>query len=597
MVADSLGEEKSQTVGGRPIDMSDTPQNSQLLADHSSTGKNTKTQPRTTYQLCTVTGTWQPIPSYVPQPFILQLPSILTLSSYNILHDPSLEAPTEDRYPLLLASILSPSALADILVLQEVFDDFLSYLLGHERIRNHYSFTTHAPPDQEGIGPLRSFRNVVALSRWRFRWEWLPFDCRHKGAVILRFETVGECKDEAFYPLVIAGVHLTCGLTDGTVLAKKLQLQTLLGHLLRNYSESPWIIAGDFNIVTSKFTIEEAVKMKCISVRTVSHIAEMERMFSDSGLVDPWIIASPKMEGMERLMGGLEDVYEGEEGATFDPTINPLAAEMAKRNSNNIRPQSYDRILVKRKELLEVMGFNMFGFLERGSEAGDGGPEDQGVDSRYGSDHWGIRCTLRIGTNLREKHLDDIDIKLASRQLRKAPSSLSDDAALNICLMDYNMFPTDEEVHKRNEIFTTMKNVLQQNLNQGAGEIADDNQSNLPLVVVPVESYGLGVWSTSSDIDILCIGSTSSKVFFTLATQRLKRASYLGVRILRKVNAASGTMLELEMRSVKLDLQYCPLYVQVHFSIVFRGFRTVHRADLVTARQTNSLPIVISNPH
>lgn len=557
MGAESSDEER-QTIGGRLMDMSHSPQNSQTLIDHSRASKNSKSHPETTYQFSAATATWQPMPSCRPQPTISQLPSTLTLSSYNVLHDPSIHTPTKDRYPLLLASLLSPSALADILVLQEVCDDFLSYLLSHEGIRNRYPYTTHAPPGQEGIGPLGSLRNVVALSQWRFGWEWLSFDNRHKGTVVLRFESVGKCKDETFYPLVVAGVHLTCGLTDGAVSAKKLQLQTLLGHLYRNHIENPWIVAGDFNITTSRFTIEESVKLKCISVRTASDILEIETMLAKAGLVDPWIIASAETEEMERLTGGYKDAYEGEGGATFDPTMNPLAAETAKRNSNNIRPQRYDRILVSEEDLLEVVGFSKFGFPERDGEVADGEGEGWGVASRFGSDHWGIRSTLAIDPNLREKQPDNIDIELASLQLRKAPSSLSDGAALNTCLMEHAMFPTDEEVHKRNEIFTMAKNILQQSRNQGPGNITDDNQSNVSLVVVPVGSYGLGVWSTSSDIDILCIGSTSSKVFFTLATQKLKKASHLGVRILRKVNAASGTMLELEFRGVKLDLQYCP---------------------------------------
>jgi len=551
---ESLGKEERQTFSGCPMETIHAPRNS---IDPNSGGKNSRSYPNTTYQFSAATNTWKPMPSCYLKPTVLQLPTTLTISSYNILHDLSLHTPTEDRYPILLASLLSHSALGDILILQEVTDDFLSYILRHEVIQNHYSFSTHAPPDQDGIGPLRSFHNVVALSRWRFGWEWLPFDSRHKGAVVLRFETVGKCRDEGVYPLLVAGVHLTSGLTDGAVAAKKLQLQTLVGHLSKNCSKNPWIIAGDFNITTSKFAIEEAVKMKYISLRTASDIVEIETILASAGLVDSWIIANSETEGIEWLTGGYEDLYEGEEGATFNPMMNSLAAQAVKRNSNNMRPQRYDRILVNGEGLIEVIDFNMFGFLERGHKAADLGAKDQDVDSSCGSDHWGIRSTLRIDSNLRKNKLDNTDIYLALLQLRKAPSSLSENSALNISLTEHDMFPTDEEVHKRNEIFTMVKNLLQQSRNQGSGDIADDNQFDIPLVVVPVGSYGLGVWSTYSDIDILCIGCTSSKAFFTLVMQKLNK-SHLGIRVLRKVNAASGTMLELEFKGVKLDLQYCP---------------------------------------
>ncbi len=69
------------------------------------------------------------------------------------------------------------------------------------------------------------------------------------------------------------------------------------------------------------------------------------------------------------------------------------------------------------------------------------------------------------------------------------------------------------------------------------------------LVVVPVGSYGLGVWTSTSDVDCLCIGPFSSSTFFALTVQRLKKAAAQGVKILRRVRANSGTMLELEVQA------------------------------------------------
>jgi poly(A) polymerase Pap1 len=78
------------------------------------------------------------------------------------------------------------------------------------------------------------------------------------------------------------------------------------------------------------------------------------------------------------------------------------------------------------------------------------------------------------------------------------------------------------------------------------------------MVVVPVGSYALGVWTSDSDIDCLCVGTISSKTFFKLARQRLVKAEGRGVRIMRKVEASTGTMLELSVNGVAMDLQYCP---------------------------------------
>jgi hypothetical protein len=252
-----------------------------------------------------------------------------------------------------------------------------------------------------------------------------------------------------------------------------------------------------------------------------------------------------------------EDPYEGEQGATFDPVENPLAAEAGARGSNN-RPQRYDRILVKGEDFLRVNAFNMFGFPGKsGSEAGDGGIGDQDAEPHCGSDHWGIRAALRIDPNSGTGELEDIDVQLAPLQLRKASSNLSDIAVLKSCLAELSMFPSDEEINKRKEAFALLKSIMQQSPVQQYGD-TDNKRSITSMVVVPVGSYGLGVWSTSSDIDCLCIGSISAKTFFALASQRLRKATDLGIRILRKVKATSGTMLELDVRGIKFDLQYCP---------------------------------------
>ena len=513
--------------------------------------KISPTQLGTTYHFAKADAIWEPVQSSGPPQSSEQMPNELTISSYNVLVD-SFLPPVRDRYDLLTENILAESALADILILQEISDDFLSHLLGHDTVRSHYPFTTHGPPNQPGIGPLASLRNIVVLSRWKISWEWVPFERRHKGAVVLTLETIGKSKDSAFLPLVVAGVHLTCGLTDGSVAAKTSQLQTLIGHLSRKHPANPWIVAGDFNITTSAFTIDAALKKKSISSHTASTLFSLGTMLSEARLSDSWYVARAETGDTSRptqRQMDVEDLYEGEQGATFDPTTNPLAAESAGRGSNN-RPQRYDRILVKGEDFLRVSGFNMFGLA---------GENEEDVAEPYcGSDHWGVRSTLRIDTSSGIEEPNSIILQLAPVQLKKAPPSLSDMAALKACLADQSMFPTEEQTEKRKEVFALLKNILQQNKFQRSDDTADNNRFNIPMVVVPVGSYGLGVWDTSSDIDILCIGSISAKTFFALISQRLRRVADLGVRILRKVKAKSGTMLELDVRGIKLDLQYCP---------------------------------------
>ncbi|KKY19286.1 hypothetical protein UCDDS831_g05491 [Diplodia seriata] len=245
------------------------------------------------------------------------MPPSFRISSYNVLVD-SIYPPAWERFGILVRTLLSESARADVLVLQEVSDDFLCHLLKDDEVRS--------------LWPLR---NVVVLSRWSFDWEMVTFERRHKGAVVVKMKSVGKLTQSgSFQPLVIAGIHLTCGLTDGSVAAKKSQLRSLMTHLSGNYAD----------------------------------------------------------------------------------------------------------------------------------------------------------------------------------------------------------------------FFALLETTLQQISTAG---------SKIPLVVVPVGSYGLGAWNVGSDIDCLCISSVSSKTFFTLAVKNLRKAAAQGVRILRKVEAHSGTMLELDIQGVKLDLQYC----------------------------------------
>jgi hypothetical protein len=310
-------------------------------------------------------------------------------------------------------------------------------------------------------------------------------------------------------------------------------------------------VAGDFNLATSRFTIEEAVRKKEISAETAKTIDGLEVMLEEKGLLDAWAVAGGASE---------EDVYDGEEGATFDPTKNPLAAETVRNaGSTNMRPRRYDRIFVKGDELFEVVDFNMFGLAEdHGSHLGVGKGKDREVEPRYGSDHWGVRATLGISSvsaaEVEQSH--GIEAQLPSLQLRKAPSSLSDPAILLTCLTSHSTFPSEAEIHHRKQIIDLLDNILQGNHSQ-LPTSSTTSRLNPSIILLPVGSYAIDIWTPSSDLDILCISTISPSSFFSLARRRLKNFSNLGIKILRQVDAASGMMLELEVSGVRCDLQYC----------------------------------------
>lgn len=493
-------------------------------------------------------GKWEPARQQDTAKEQPPITSALAIASYNVLAEFEYP-PSQSRYPIVVRNMLERSALADVLVLQEVTDDFLCYLLRDERIRERYPFTTCGPPDQADMEPLPSHLNVVVLSRQFFTWDWVSFRRKHKGAVVMQFDSVGKMED-VFIPVVLAAVHLTCGLTDGSVAVKKTELQAVLNYLSNHHAPNPWVLAGDFNITTSTYTVENALKKKVISPQTARYLGQMDTMLSESGLLDTWTLA--RLENVDSSSVDAE-VFEGEGGATFDPSTNELAAEIVGSGFNN-RPQRYDRILVKDRDYFSVFGFNMFGKTPGGlSERGEALEQDVETPGdpsvTYGSDHWGIRCSLKLLSEATDGSAEDMAKLVVPVQLHASPASLSDASELRSALEERGIFPNETEMEQREQALSLLRSVLQD---------SDSDGPKLSLVVVPVGSYGLGVWTAASDVDCLAIGPINSRVFFALATQRLRKAASSDIKILRRVQAHSGTMLELEVRGIKMDLQYCP---------------------------------------
>ncbi|PNY24490.1 Nuclear poly(A) polymerase 4 [Tolypocladium capitatum] len=499
-------------------------------------------QSQTTYRFDPSDNSWNPLPGLCLLDAASQPPDHLIIASYNTLAEFAWP-PDSARYPALLANILSARAAADILVLQEVTDHFLPFLLDSDQVCARYPYATHRPPGSPGVGPLPSLPNVVVLSRLPFRWQHLPFRRKHKGAAVLTLPTIQVqelgAPGELQLPLVLAACHLSQGLVDGAVVAKKNELQRLLSHLSTEFPRHPWIIAGDFNLATSSYTIDLARRKQDLSPQCFRYFCEIEPMLSDAGLQDAWLISRIGVGESSNVTHGQaasEDLYEGEQGATFDPLANHLAARAVGSGLNN-RPQRYDRILVSRNLALRPCGFNMFG--EAPPQA---------------SDHWGIRCLLKREESS-ENDAVDASGKSPLVHLHKAPPSLCGIDELKTTLSSRGCLPTRADEAERKAAVSLLEKVLLGTDQQGMGQ---DNHAGPGMVLLPVGSFGLGVWTTSSDINCLCVGAISSKTFFAVAAQRLKKAAPDGITILRRVRANSGTMLELDIRGFKFDLQYCP---------------------------------------
>ncbi|KAF4825179.1 Nuclear poly(A) polymerase 1 [Colletotrichum tropicale] len=511
-------------------------------APNSSSDTPSPTIPRPTWFFSRSEMAWKRLvqPSE-PEVFDNKQHGNLVVASWNVLaefHYP----PSRTRYSLIVENLLAENAIADIVVLQEVTDDFLAFLLADERICKTYFYVSEGSPNDAEAGPLPNILNTVVLSRGPFSWEYLPSKRQHKGSAILQFEDLlHNDTQEPVLPLVLATCHLSQGLTDGAVVAKEKELQRILDHLKSNHAASQWILAGDFNIATSSYTIDAAVKRGSITVQTEDLLRGIEATLAETNFLDTWFISRVETGVSDNIKGDIHDCFEGEQGATFDPRANPQAVKMVGSGLNN-RPQRYDRILVKTGGPFHISRFNMFGFLTGDGES-PGGP-------LYASDHWGIRCLLRRSSL---KDGPSTSARVVPVEAKRAPGSMSDVAALKQTLELLDVVPAEKDECTRKQALGLLRKILweneQTNVEQLRGQPA--------LVLVPVGSYGLGVWSKTSDIDCLCIGSISPRVFFTLARQRLRKSVGEGVRILRKVKAKTGTMLEIEVLGLRCDLQYC----------------------------------------
>lgn len=482
-------------------------------------------------------------------------PESLVVANYNV-HAEFQYPPTRARYPIIIQNLLDARALADALVLEEITDDFLSYICKDKRVREIYPFISNGPPDQTDIGPLPSSINIVVLSKWPFSWNLLSLSGSCKGSVIIQFTNIGKYKRGAFVPAILSAVHLSSGLTDASIQRGGQELWCLLYYLSKEYPRNPWILAGGFNIPTSVYTIETAVKKNEISPDSRNISTIVEKLFINMGLVDTWASACVRYGDLSKYdlrQPDFEKALGGEKGATFDPTANRLA-ESTTRSDFDKRPQRYDRILVKGEDFI-VTGFNMFGQRMGASQTDscvdskddDSKDDDSNVQLSYGSDHWGIKCSLKVSKDASVRPTDSSKTTSAPVKTKQEQMFAPQLAAY---LSEQSVFPSDIDIAMRESALCLLKEVIMQD--------EDSLARGVPaFMLVPVGSYGLGVWTAASDINCLCIGRISPKTFFALVIQRLRNAAWRGIKILRRVDAHSGTIIGLAIGHIKMDLQYC----------------------------------------
>lgn len=168
---------------------------------------------------------------------------------------------------------------------------------------------------------------------------------------------------------------------------------------------------------------------------------------------------------------------------------------------------------------------------------------------------------------------------IMSVEIKAASPTLDTVSGLTACLSKLSAIPSEVDKAMRETALNLLKGVVEQGEETGI--------RGLPAFVLqPVGSYGLGVWTATSDIDCLCIGPVSSDLFFALIIQRIRIATPRMIKILRRVDTPSGEILELEVGNIKMKLQYCSA---TQISSTWPAMLTLPPTDPIFAVSPNTL--------
>lgn len=154
------------------------------------------------------------------------------------------------------------------------------------------------------------------------------------------------------------------------------------------------------------------------------------------------------------------------------------------------------------------------------------------------------------------------DDSTGSTTLMSVEASSQPSEEMKTFLLERGMIPTESDIALYKIAFAELSKTLLGEevlaIRNGNGPVTySSTNRGVSLVMAPSGSYAMDVWDTTSEIDCLCIGSCSSNTFYSLARQRLRREADPSVKVLLADKHGSGSMLEVEIQGVKLNLQYC----------------------------------------
>lgn len=437
-----------------------------------------------------------------------------TILTYNVMAEAS-APPFSQRLPLLIEHIstaVSTTTTDMILCLQEVTEDLLPMVFEQKFIQERFPYATHSPSSV-----LPSHRNLVTISSAPFTHFTLQFPERHKSALLIRLRT---------FPLEVANIHLTSALTDEAVAIKKKQMLTLTNFLLNEHSTTgrDIVVAGDFNLTTSSRTIHTALLKNLIRPETAELVRDVINL---NAWDDCFLVAGDQSADIFTD----QEIFEGEEGATFDRCSNHLAAMLTpKANPVDNSPQRYDRILFMKNTHVEVEAFARFGL-----------PSKDGVCA---SDHYGVCTTLRF----RQDRSQNTVSAASSGKICDKIDLIEDSTDLRPFLGPY--MPSLANQIMRTNALDTLRQTMAVH-----PHLKD-------IVLAPLGSYAMDTYVSDSDIDLLVIGSVTPKEFFDIALAQLRSLSLargVGPEDAPAVHFVNSlvSIIACEVDGIQMDLQYC----------------------------------------
>ncbi|KUJ18691.1 uncharacterized protein LY89DRAFT_732244 [Mollisia scopiformis] len=425
----------------------------------------------------------------------------VTIATYNLMTDSRAPAFTT-RLTAIVDAIESATVQhsnVSILCLQEVNDEMLPLLLADRKICGLYPYSTHLPSSL-----LPSDRNLVTMASVPFHHNTIQFTERHKLALVIEVMELN---------VKVVNVHLSAGLSDDAVAAKKRQMDYLTEFCSNIITSREVVLSGDFNLTTSSSTIDMALALDLISTKTAQLVRNMINL-------DLWEDAFLASENMQT-----DGVIDDKSGATFDRIGNTLAAMST--SPINDHPQRYDRVLYRRNGRLKTEYVQLFGLAD-----------ERGI---CGSDHYGLSATLHLDP-MQNTVRDSLHLEISNVEKTIV---IEDNTDLGHLLE--HLLPTEDDRAERRHAIR----LIEEGLSSGNGLTG--------LVLAPLGSYLLDTYFPESDVDLLAIGAVAPQVFFELAASRLQHLDsgrQEGVKGVHLVNSLVS-IAELSVLGIKFDLQYC----------------------------------------